>query len=141
MTAPEKRLTLNDVKKTAKVKAFRASDFLTDEEQLEVRKSNAKGKRRAGFDAIDAFIAEVIARFGYEAYVAWKEGEISEEQLIRYVLAERARDAAGRLPTENIIVAAMAGANNTAKGGHAPKSLKAAIKMLKQETKMAKGGK
>lgn len=139
MTKPE--LTLNKVKETAKKREFRASDFLTSEQMDEVHSSNAKSKRGRKFDVIDSYIAEILARFGYDAYVAWKFGEIGEEQMKKYIEAERAREARGRLMIENVIVAAVAGANHPAKGGHAPKSLKAAIKMLKQEQNLAKGAK
>ncbi len=139
MTVPE--LTLENVKKTARVKTFRASDFLTDEQMDEVHKSNLKGKKNTSFDQIDAYIAEIIARFGYETYVAWKFGEISEINMAKYIEAERAREARNRLRLENIIVASVSGANNPTKSGHAPKSLKTAIKMLKSEELLAKGGK
>ena len=139
MTAPE--LTLNKVKQNAKVRNFRASDFLTEKELDEVHESNLKGKKSEGFDVIDAYIAEIIARFGYDTYVAWKFGEIGEEQMAKYIKAERARDVQNRLMIENIIVASIAGANNPTKGGHMPKSLKAAIKMIKSEEKLAKGTK
>lgn len=139
MTTPE--LTLNKVKQNAKVRNFRASDFLTEKELDEVHESNLKGKKTKGFDVIDAYIAEIIARFGYDTYVAWKFGEIGEEQMAKYIKAERARDVQNRLMIENIIVASMAGANNPTKSGHMPKSLKAAIKMIKSEEKLAKGTK
>lgn len=139
MTVPE--LTLEKVKETAKVKNFRASDFLTDEEMNEVHKSNAEGKKSTGFDAVDAYVAEIIARFGYSTYAAWKAGEIEPERMAKYILAERARDAQHRLKLENIIIASVSGANRPTKTGHAPKSLRAALKMLKSEEKLAKGGK
>lgn len=138
MTKPD--LTLNNVKQTAIKREFRASDFLTQEQMEEVHESNIKGKKRAGYDEIDAYIAEILARFGYNTYLAWKCGDISAEDMAKFIRAERARDARNRLSLENIIVASVAGANNPTKGGHAPKSLKAAIKMLKSEEKMAKGG-
>ena len=137
MTAPE--LTLNEIKKTARVKSFRASDFLTDEQIEEVHESNIKGKKNTSFDVIDAYIAEIIARFGYDTFVAWKFGEIGEEQMMKYIQAERAREVQNRLMIESVIVASVAGANNPTKGGHMPKSLKSAIKMIKSEEKLAKG--
>lgn len=139
MTAPE--LKLNNIKEDVKVRNFRASDFLTDEQMEEVHESNIKGKKSSGFDAVDAYIAEIIARFGYDTYVAWKFGEIGELQMAKYIEAERAREARGRLMIENVIVASVAGANHPTKGGHMPKSLKAAIKMIKSEEKLAKGAK
>lgn len=139
MTAPE--LTLNKIKQNPKVRNFRASDFLTDKQMEEVHTSNRKSQGNYKFDAIDAYIAEILARFGYDTYVAWKFGEIGELQMAKYIEAERAREARNRLPIENVIVASVAGANNPTKGGHAPKSLKTAIKMIKAEEKIAKGGK
>ena len=136
MMAPD--LTLNKVKTTAKTKVHRASDFLTQEQMDEVKSSNAKGKKRS-FDVVDAYIAEIIARFGYDTYTAWKCGDISEETMIKFINAERARDVQRNLVLENIIVASIAGANQPTKGGHSPKSLKLAIKMLKKEEERAKG--
>ena len=131
-------LTLDKVK--TKVREHRASDFLSEQQQEEVKKSNIKGKESASFNNIDAYIGEIIARFGYGAYEAWKNGHISENAMAKFVMAERAREARNRLRLENIIVASIYGANHPTKQGHAPKSLKTAIKMLKSEEKLAKGG-
>lgn len=139
MTMPD--LTLDNVKKIAeKKREYRASDFLTAEQVEEVHKSNIKGKKNNSFDNIDAYIAEIIARFGYDTFVAWKFGEISELQMAKYIEAERARDAREKLGIENLILAAVAGANRPTKGGHMPRSLRTAIQILKKEEKLAKGG-
>lgn len=137
MTAPE--LTLENVRKTAKVKTFRASDFLTQEEQAEVQMSNIRGKKLPKFDRIDAYIAEMIARFGYDTYIAWKAGDINEETMVKLIEAERAREARNRFVIESVIIASMAGANHPTKSGGQPKSLKNAIKILKSEQKLAGG--
>lgn len=136
MTEPELKLT--NVKETAKVKVSRASDFLTDEQIAEVHESNYKGIKHK-FSTVDAYIAEIIARFGYSTYIAWKCGEISEDNMLHYIQAERAREVRNRLSLENIIVASVAGANQPTKSGNAPKSLKTAVKMLKTEYKLAEG--
>lgn len=137
MTTPE--ISLENAKKIANNKRnFRASDFLTEEEQKEVRKNNAKGKKEL-FNVVDAYAAEIMARFGYDAYMAWKAGTIDNDKMQRFILAERARDAQFLFPLENIIIASMAGANNPTRGGHAPKSLQMAIKILKQEQERANG--
>ena len=138
MTEPELKLT--NVKETAKVKVSRASDFLTDEQMEEVHNSNRKGASKNRFTSVDAYIAEILARFGYDTYIAWKFGEISEDNMLHFIQAERAREAQNRLMLENIIVASVAGANQPTKSGNAPKSLKTAIKMLKTEQKLAEGG-
>lgn len=137
MTAPD--ITLAQAKATIGVKNHRASDFLTQDEMEEVHKSNAKGKKRSTFDEVDAYIAEIIARFGYDAYVAWKAGDISEKDMANYILAERSREIKNNLAIESIIVASTAGANNPTKSGHLPKSLKTAITILKQQQQLAGG--
>lgn len=119
-------LTLNKVQ--AKVREHRASDFLTKEQIEEVKRSNIKGKKTSKFNAIDAYIAEMIARFGYDTYLAWKHGDIDEKTMSKYIMAERARDARYRIKLEGIITAC-----------HAKKGLKEASKMLKREEKLAKG--
>lgn len=130
-------LTLKNVK--AKVRESRASDFLTKEQVEEVKKANIKGKKSSKFNQIDAYIAEIIARFGYDTYIAWKNGDIDEIQMAKYILAERAREAQNRYVLESVIIGAMAGANNRDKHGQAPKSLKTAIQILKSEKKIAEG--
>lgn len=139
MTVPE--LTLQNVRETAKVKSFRASDFLTEEQVEEVKTSNTKGKKTNGYNIIDAYIAEIIARFGYETYLAWNRGEISEQYMARYIEAERERESKRDLKMMSLIVASVAGANHPQKGGHLPKSLKNAIKLVKAEQKNLKGAK
>ena len=137
MTTPE--ISLDEAKKIAtKKRNFRASDFLSEDEQKEVRKNNAKGKKEL-FNVVDSYVAEILARFGYDTYIAWKAGDISNDKMQRFILAERARDAQVLFPLENIIVASMAGANNPTRSGHAPKSLQMAIKILKQEQEKANG--
>jgi len=136
MTAPE--LTLQKAKESVKVREHRASDFLTKDEIEEVKNSNIRGKKKS-FNEIDAYIAEIIARFGYNTYMAWKNGDISEKTMVRYVNAERAREARNRVTIEAMVYACMAGANNPTKGGFMPKSLKVAQKILNTEQKLAEG--
>lgn len=138
MSTPE--LSLTNVSSRIKVREHRVSDFLTEDEQEEVRNTNKKGKTKR-FDQIDAYVAEIIARFGFQTYEAWKSGTIDEQTMVRLIEAERTREARDRLRLENVLVAAIAGANRPTKHGHAPKSLKAALKMLKSEQKLAEGNK
>ena len=141
MTAPE--LTLNEIKKTAKpvVRTVRVSDFLTSEQKAEIQKAREEktALKTRGFDEIDAYSAEILGRFGYEAWQAWQCGQIKAGKMARLVQAERARAKRELLGLEGLILAAVSGANNPTKGGHAPKSLKNAIKIFKSEQKQAKG--
>lgn len=142
MTTPE--LTLNEIKKTAKpvVRTVRVSDFLTSEQKTNIyqaREEKAATAKIRGYDAVDAYSAEILGRFGYEAWQAWQCGQIPQEKMAKLILAERARDKQLLLGLEGLILAVGAGANRPTKSGHAPKSLKNAIKILKNEQKLAKG--
>lgn len=141
MTTSE--LTLNTVKKSKKVASnvVRVSDFLSNEKKIELRLAQEARsiRKRRGFDEVDSYSAEILGRFGYEAWLAWQSGQIRGEKMAKMVLAERARWKREIIGLESLIVASVAGANNPTKTGHAPKSLRNAIKILKSEEKQAKG--
>lgn len=110
---------------------FRASDFLSDEEQQELSKVNATSKRdKRPYDSVDAFEAELLARFGWEAYRAWLCGDFEMSLAARFIAAERARETRSLEPLAAMILTANAGANNGDKNGHAPKSLRKAQEIL-----------
>lgn len=136
-------LTLNDIKERPVLKQdkeFRASDFLTDEEKEELREVNFRGKKiNRPFDEIDSFCAELLARFGWEAYQAWLDGRFEQKKAFRFIAAERARQKREMLPLEAIIITSVAGANHPTKNRSTPKGLKQAQKIIKSETKQAKG--
>lgn len=141
MTTPE--LTLNKVRENAKsiTRVHRVSDFLSNDKKIELKlaqEARAAQKKR-GFDEIDAYSAEILARFGYDAWQAWQNGQIKADKVLKMVLAERARAKRELLGVEAMILAVGAGANNPTKRGHAPKSLKNAVKILKSEQNQARG--
>jgi len=111
---------------------FRASDFLSDTEKQKLRESNAKGKaQEKPYDQIDAYEAEILARFGWPAFQAWLNGELDEALAARMIAAERDREKRLIEPILAMIYGANAGANNPAdKNGHAPKSLRIAHELL-----------
>jgi hypothetical protein len=141
MTASEH--TLKQVKATAQARdrVVRVSDFLTNEQKIELKLAQEERaiRKNRGFDDVDAISAEILARFGWSAWSAWQNGQIPENRIYRMMLAERARWKRELLGIEGIILASIAGANNPTKHGHAPKSLKNAIKIFKSEQKQAKG--
>ena len=136
-------LTLDNIKQRPSLtegREFRASDFLTEDEQQELREVNARGRNiRRPFDEVDSFAAEIMARFGWDAYQAWLDGRFNPEKAMRFIAAERARQKREMLPLEAIILNAMAGANHPTKHKSTPKGLKQAVKIMKSETKQAKG--
>jgi len=141
MTTPE--FKLKNVQETAKTadRTVRVSDFLSNEQKIQMklaREERALRKNRK-FDDVDAISAEILARFGWDAWNSWQNGQISVKKMNRMLLAERARQKREIYGLESIILASIAGANNPTEGGHAPKSLKNAIKILKSEHKQAKG--
>lgn len=134
---PAREITLAQAKEELKNKElhFRASDFLTEDEQERLHEANAKGAKEKPYDEVDAISAEILARFGYDAWSAWQDGTISTSQMLRYIAAERAREARQIIPLEAITLLAMAGANHGNKNGKPPKSLASAQQLLKNEIK------
>lgn len=132
-------ITLAQVKKNDLPKAgryFRASDFLSDQEKEQLHASNAKGKEAEKiYDNVDAYEAEMLARFGFEAYKAWLDGEIGELLMAKMIAAERDRERATLSAILAMIYGANAGANNGDKNGHAPKTLRIAHEILTKYTK------
>lgn len=141
MTAPD--LTLKNVQKEARsiTRVYRVSDFLSKEQTIAMKTAQEEriAAKKRGFDAIDALSGEILGRFGYHAWMAWQNGQIRADKMLKMVLAERARTKRELLGLEGIIMATGAGANNPTKGGHMPKSLKNAIKIFQSEQKQAKG--
>lgn len=141
MTTPE--LTLKEVKKTVqnRTRVHRVSDFLSSDKKIKLKMAQGERslRRKREFDEIDAFSGEILGRFGYDAWCAWQGGLIKADKMLKMVLAERARVKRELLGLESIILATGAGANNPSKSGHAPKSLRNAIRILKSEQNQAKG--
>lgn len=131
----------NVVDKAKSGGVYQISDFMTSDEKKQIRQSNFIGKKsRKMFDEIDAYAAEIIARFGYDAYRAWNAGEIPATRMSRLISAERARERASQLNFEAMMLAAISScAKRAKKGGPIPKGLKLAQKIFKEETKLAKG--
>ncbi len=137
-------LTLEQVRKSAKVteRTHRVSDFLSKEQKVKIaekREIKALQGGSRGFDDIDAYSAEILARFGYNAWQAWQNGQIKADRMARMIMAERARAKRELLGLEGLLLSSVAGANNGTKSGHAPKSLRIAAKIFKSEQKLAKG--
>lgn len=137
-------LTLNSVTKSPKVaqgKVTRLTDFMTAEQRLELQRINytARSPKKRKFDEIDALAAEILARFGWEAYKAWQEGEIETDRMMKYLLAERARERGRLLNAEAMMLAMIGSCVQKPKKGGTPKGVKLAQKIFKEEAEIAKG--
>lgn len=145
MTEPEAtKKTLKNVReksdKLKPVKTFRASDFLTKDEQEELKRINAAGKKaKRKFDDVDAFVAEIIARFGWEVYQLWDAGKIENQEMQKWILAERSREKANIMGLYSLIYSTVTSCIKLEKGQKKPKGLKIAQSIIKAETKLAKG--
>lgn len=142
MTKPQ--LTLNDIKTKATAsggqKSFGVSDFLSKDELRELRRANYAGKApKRLFNGVDAYIAEIIARFGYDAYKDWQEGILPDQKMRKMIYAERARERSNLLGIEAIIISMVGACVRRQKGQPAPKGPKTAIKIFKREAKDARG--
>lgn len=130
--------TLNSIRKSPKFeKVVRLSDLVSKEEKAKLRPAKPKKKRL--YDNIDAFVAEVIARFGYEVYQKWNSGDIPTKTLQKWVLAERARDRAQFIPLEGVIAHMVGACIRRNKKEKAPKGPKEAQKIISLEIKAARG--
>lgn len=107
--ANKKALTLETIKKSqahAPTKSRSLLDFADEKELKEWRQKRVERKRKKKkFDAVDSISAEILARFGWEAYQAWNNGEISQEQMTRWLFAERSREREGLTQLESVIFA------------------------------------
>ena len=133
-------LTLGKIKESQKampVREFRLSDFVSQEKVEEVHRRNATGSSKVRlFDAVDSYVARIIAYFGYEAYLDWREGNIPDYRMRRLVEAYRASQLELLTNLEAIVLASgIAGAmSKKAKG-----PLGDAHKIIKNNENYAKG--
>lgn len=136
-------LTLKKVQESSKLKSggvFHASDFLSEDEKREIAVSRAiKTKPKRRYNAVDAFVAEMTARFGYEFYKEWAEGKIPTEKVNRLIAAERARERSNFLGLEAIVITAVSSCVRREKGQPKPKGMKIAQDIFRSEEKKAKG--
>ncbi|MBQ3306417.1 hypothetical protein IJH02_03220 [Candidatus Saccharibacteria bacterium] len=145
MAKPE--ITLAEAKKhlLPKKGSLQASDLIDTERLAELRKKakaaekKRKAAKKARFDTIDAYSAEIIARFGYRAYLEWNDGEIDEAQMAKWIMAERARDKVNILNLEAIIISLVSSCVRYQKGSPKPKGPAQAQKIYKEEVKISKG--
>lgn len=137
-------LTLGNVKQSAKLvggRVYQASDFMTKDERLELQKRHytAKSSRPKRFDQVDALVAEILARFGWETYKAWQNGELTTERMVRLLCAERARARAEKLSLEAILLSMIGACVQKPKSGGIPRGVRNAHKIYKEEVEIAKG--
>ncbi len=137
----EPQISLRNIKQSPKMgETFGVSDFLTKEEQDKLAQVNAQGKRgQKQFDEIDAYGAEIIARFGYEVYEKWNSAEIEREKVAKWVAAERARERSHWIPLESIVINMVGACVRRQKGESAPKGPKIAQKIVRGDLKAMRG--
>lgn len=133
-------LTLEKIKGSPKampVREYRLSDFVSQENIEELHERNAKSTSKAKlFDAVDSYVARIMAYFGYEAYLDWKMGKISDYRMRRLVEAYRASELELFTNLEAVILATgIAGAFSK----HAKKPLGSAHEIIKRNEKIIGG--
>lgn len=144
-TKPEITLAEAKAKLPPKKNNLQASDLIDPERLAELRKKakesaiRRREAKKAQFDKWDAYSAEILARFGWEAYQAWNNGEIEIEQMDKWVKAERARDKGQLLNLEAIIISLVTSCVRYSKGSPKPKGPSEARRIYKEEVKIAKG--
>lgn len=142
--AKKPEITLNTIRNSPKLtgsgKVSRVSDFVSKSDLGKLRQSNARGKRSARqFNDADSYVAEMIARFGYDAYRAWDDGLIDDRKMRRLIYAERAREKAFIYPLETIITLLVRDCIKRTKKEPKAKGPKEVAKILRDELKKARG--
>lgn len=124
------------------VTVYRTSDFIDEEDRKKLDAANAKGReKKKQFDDVDSLVGEIIARFGYDTYLAWDSGEFDDDKMSRIIMAERARDRQQFIPIESIQFALGAAQIHKEKNKPAPKGYSTALRIMEEEIKIAKGEK
>lgn len=133
-------LTLAEIRKSTKLnnQAFRVADFASEEELAQLREAKNK-KRQAPYDNIDALSAEIMARFGYDAWKDWQDGKIEMDEMMRFVAAERARDNVLLYDLENLITVLAKSLYKRRKREKIPKGFKVAEKIIKRIEERMRG--
>lgn len=141
-------LTLNRIRQSERIRPRNVgvADLISKEEMQEVRKKQAEirkkqnAKKKRLFDDVDAYVAEMIARFGYDFYLKWNREELDDGWVARLMSAERAREATKRLPLEGLIRAVVQGGVPTFQPKRLPKGVNKQVqKIIKEELKMMRG--
>lgn len=123
-----------------KTREYRASDFLTNDEMTELQLNNIVGrKNKRKFDDVDAKVAQIIARFGYQVYELWNAGRIDDKEMDKWLIAETARERSILINLELVIASAISALVKIEKGQPRPKGVKNAVKIIKKELEIAKG--
>lgn len=135
-------LTLKSITTSPREVKVRLSDLLTKEQLAEHREAvkNEKRIKIKRFDEVDAESAEILARFGFQTWQAWQNGEISIPQMHKYIYAERARESGQMIRWLTTVVASVAGANRPQKGRRTPAGLSVAQQNLEKINRRAKEG-
>lgn len=138
-------ITLEEARAKIKPKktTFQASDLIDKDRLRELREKAKKSaqdrNKKKLFDKWDAYSAEIVARFGYDVYQKWNEGEIEIAQMDKWLNAERARDKGQLLNLEAIIIALVSSCVKYYKGEKKPTGPSEARKIYQEEAKIAKG--
>ena len=135
-------LTLDVVKKSPKVanQSFQISDFLSSDEQEALKLAVYRGKQRKRlFDEVDALTAEIAARFGYDVYMLWNNGDIDDDKMAKWLAAERAREYTHWNELASVVYAMVGACVRVEKGKPRPKGPKAARNLLTKMNSKAQG--
>lgn len=137
----DNKLTLGKIREEIKSEHnFTLKDFTTEAEREQLSRARAKAKAKAPkFDAASAISAEILARFGFEAWKAWQNGEISPKQMSAYLAAERGRDLRLLADLETSMAVLFSTVARRQRGKPIPKGFKIAQKMVQNHEKTMKG--
>ena len=131
-------LSLAEAKKEIGGQTYTLEDFATDEEIEQIEQA-VKSPSHRRFDAAAQVSAEVLARFGFEAWQAWQVGEITIEEMNAYLAAERGRDRELLVEVEAALGNLIKSTIHREKNKGVPKGVRASDKIVKNQQRIIEG--
>lgn len=117
---------------------YTIEDFATADELEQIEEANAKPRTKK-FDVAASVSAEVLARFGFEAWKAWQNGDISVSDMNAYLSAERGRERELLLEGELVIQNMLAALVRKEKNKGVPAGVKNARDIIKKQRRIIEG--
>lgn len=130
--------TLAEIRKSPNVgRTFTVSDFASEGE-MEQLKNARKTAQKPLYDVAEAVSAEILARFGFDAWRAWQEGRIEYEYMLRLLSAERVRENQRMADLEAFMFVLATSSYKQYKGERKPKGFDVARDLLREKMKGAR---
>lgn len=132
------KLTVREAMAERRGKNYTIEDFATEEEIKFIEEANSKPQVKR-FDVASAISAEVLARFGFDAWKAWQNGDISVSDMNAYLSAERGRERELLVELELIVQGMLSAQIKRERNRSIPAGVKNAREVIKRQQAIIEG--